>query len=300
MTDSPNESTPDVRHVSLSIILPARNEAPTIGPLLDRLAQIYPKAERLLVDDGSTDGTPEIARARGARVLSHPYSLGNGAAVKSGARAANGEILVFMDADGQHDPADIARLLARLEAGYDMAVGARGSDSQASLGRRLANGFYNRFASLMTGFKVQDLTSGFRAVRAEPFRRFLYLLPNGFSYPTTITMAFFRSGNPVDYVPIVAARRSEDRRSHIRPMKDGIRFLLIIFKVATLYSPLKLFFPVSLAFFLAGAAHYLNTFITMHRFTNMSALLFSAAVIVLMMGLVSEQITATSYREADR
>ena len=291
---------PHTRHLPLSIILPAKNEAPTIGPLLDRIGQLYPEAERILVDDASSDGTPEIARARGARVISHPYSLGNGAAVKSGARAARGEVLIYMDADGQHDPADIARLLARLEAGYDMAVGARGKDSQASPGRRLANGFYNWFASLMTGYRVQDLTSGFRAVRAEPFRRFLYLLPNGFSYPTTITMAFFRSGNPVDYVPIVAARRGSDRRSHIRPLQDGIRFLLIIFKVATLYSPLKLFFPVSLAFFLAGAAHYLNTYITMHRFTNMSGLLFTAAVMVLMMGLVSEQITATSYREADR
>ncbi|AFL72213.1 glycosyltransferase family 2 protein [Thiocystis violascens] len=300
MKHATHESTPDTREVSLSIILPAKNEAPTIGPLLDSIAKFYPHAELLVVDDGSTDGTPDIARERGARVITHPYSLGNGASVKSGARAARGDVLIFMDADGQHDPADIPRLLARLEAGYDMAVGARGKDSQASPGRRIANGFYNWFASLMTGFRVRDLTSGFRAARAEPFRRFLYLLPNGFSYPTTITMAFFRSGNPIDYVPIVTARRGSARGSHIRPIKDGIRFLLIIFKVATLYSPLKLFFPVSLAFFLAGAANYLNTFITMHRFTNMSALLFSAAVIVLMMGLVSEQITATSYREADR
>jgi len=285
--------------VSLSIILPAKNEAPTIGRLLDHIAQLYPQAERLVVDDGSTDGTPDIAIARGARVVSHPYSLGNGAAVKTGARAARGEVLVFMDADGQHDPADIPRLLAPLDAGYDMAVGARGKDSQASFGRRLANGVYNWFASLMTGFKIQDLTSGFRAVRAESFRRFLYLLPNGFSYPTTITMAFFRSGNPIQYVPITAARRGSDRRSHIHPLKDGIRFLLIIFKVATLYAPLKLFFPVSVAFFLAGSGHYLYTFTTMHRFTNMSALLFSASVLVLMMGLVSEQITAVSYRDGD-
>lgn len=294
------ESTSGARSVSLSIVLPAKNEAPTIGALLDRIAQICPEAERILVDDGSTDATAEIARARGARVISHPYSLGNGAAVKTGARAARGEVLVYMDADGQHDPADIARLLARLDAGYDMVVGTRGKDSQASLGRRLANGFYNWFASLMTGHRVQDLTSGFRAMRAEPFRRFLYLLPNGFSYPTTITMAFFRSGNPVDYVPIVAAQRNDTKRSHIRPLKDGVRFLLIIFKIATLYSPLKLFFPVSMAFFFLGLGYYLYTFTMFHRFTNMSALLFSASVVVLMMGLVSEQITATNYRETDR
>jgi glycosyltransferase involved in cell wall biosynthesis len=299
MKPIPHQPTPDKPDVPLSVILPAKNEAPTIGPLLERIAQLYPHAERLVVDDGSNDGTPDIARERGARVISHPYSLGNGAAVKSGARAAQGEILVFMDADGQHDPADIAHLLARLEAGYAMAVGARGKDSQASLGRRVANGFYNWFASLMTGFKVRDLTSGFRAVRAEPFRRFLYLLPNGFSYPTTITMAFFRSGNPVDYVPITAARRGNSRRSHIRPLKDGVRFLLIIFKVVTLYSPLKLFFPVSSLLFLTAVGYYAHTFLVYHRFTNMGTVLFSAAIVVLMMGLVSEQITATSYRDGD-
>lgn len=300
MPQAANEPNLDARDVSLSIILPARNEAPSLGRLLDRIAQLYPHAERLVVDDGSIDGTPDIARERGARVVTHPYSLGNGAAVKSGARAARGEILVFMDADGQHDPADIPRLLARLEAGYDMAVGARGKDLQASPGRRLANGFYNWFASVMTGFKVQDLTSGFRAVRAEPFRRFLYLLPNGFSYPTTITMAFFRSGNPVDYVPITAARRDNGRRSHIRPLRDGIRFLLIIFKVATLYSPLKLFFPVSALLFLTAVGYYIHTFLVYHRFTNMGTVFFSAALVVLMMGLVSEQITATSYRDAEK
>jgi len=294
-----NESAPGEPAIPFTVILPAKNEAPTIGRLLRRLAQLYPQAERLVVDDGSSDGTPDIARDLGARVIRHPYSLGNGAAVKSGARAARSGILVFMDADGQHDPADIPRLLARLDTGYDMVVGARGKDSQASLGRRLANGLYNRFASLMTGYRVQDLTSGFRAVRAEPFRRFLYLLPNGFSYPTTITMAFFRSGNPVDYVPITAARRDSGRRSHIRPLKDGVRFLLIIFKVATLYSPLKVFFPVSLAFFSTGIGYYAYTFLNFNRFTNMSTLLFTAAVVVLMMGLVSEQITSMSYRGGD-
>ena len=289
------ENTP----VNLSIILPAKNEATGLGTLLPRIRQQLPDAELILVDDGSTDATAQIARDQGARVISHPYSLGNGAAVKAGARAATGDVLVFMDADGQHDPADIPRLLAKLDEGYDMAVGARVKGSQASVGRSFANAMYNHFASLMTGHQILDLTSGFRAVRARQFRRFLYLLPNGFSYPTTVTMAFFRTGYPVSYVPIQAARRV-GQPSHIRPVRDGIRFLLIIFKVATLYSPLKLFFPVSLAFFLAGAAHYLNTYITMHRFTNMSGLLFTAAVMVLMMGLVSEQITATSYREADR
>ncbi len=206
-----------------------------------------------------------------------------------------------MDADGQHDPADIPRLLAKLETGYEMAAGARGQGSQASLGRGLANAVYNRFASLMTGHRIDDLTSGFRAVRAEPFRRFLYyLLPNGFSYPTTITMAFFRSGYPVGYVPITAGQRRAESQSHLRPLRDGVRFLLIMFKVVTLYSPLKLFFPVSAAFLFTGAGYYLYTYLSMGRFTNMSALLLTAAIIVFMMGLISEQITALNYREGDR
>jgi glycosyltransferase involved in cell wall biosynthesis len=281
----------------LSVILPAKNEAKSLKGLLTRLRATLPQAELILLDDGSTDQTAEVARAHGAHVVSHPYSLGNGAAAKSGARAACGEVLIFMDADGQHDPADIPRLLAKLDAGYDMVVGARGVGSQASVGRSLANRFYNWFATLITGHTILDLTSGFRVVRAERFKRFLYLLPNGFSYPTTITMAFFRSGYPVGYVPIHAGKRQGT--SHLRPFRDGIRFLLIIFKVTTLYSPLKLFFPVSLGLFSTGLAYYLYTFITMTRFTNMSALLLTAAVIVFMMGLISEQITALNYRDGD-
>ena len=279
---------------ALSIILPAKNESAAIGPLLARLRESQPAAEIIVVDDGSTDDTAAIARAAGAQVLSRPYSMGNGAAIKAGARAATGDVLVFMDADGQHDPADIARLLAKLDEGYDMAVGARGQGSQASVGRGVANGVYNRLASWMTGHPVQDLTSGFRAVRATKFREFLYLLPNGFSYPTTCTMAFFRSAYPVAYVPIVAARRIG--KSHIRLVRDGVRFLLIIFKIATLYSPLKLFFPVSAGFFLLGLGNYLHTFLTEGRFTNMSALLLSAAVIVFLIGLISEQITNLTYK----
>src|SRR5690606_1374342 len=208
---------------------------------------------------------------------------------------ATGEVLVFMDADGQHDPADIDALVARLGQGYDMVVGARDGAGQASAGRSLANRFYNRLASWMTGHRVADLTSGFRAVRADRFREFLHLLPNGFSYPTTSTMAFFRSAYAVDYVPIQVARRVGNN-SHIRPIRDGIRFLLIIFKIATLYSPLKLFAPVSGAFFLFGLGWYGYTFAIRHQFTNMSMLLFSAAVIVFLIGLVSEQITALTYK----
>lgn len=282
----------------ISIILPAKNEAEGLRRTLPQLRAQFPAAELIVVDDGSTDETAEVASGCGAKVLSSPYSMGNGAAIKRGARAATGDILVFMDADGQHDPADIPSLLDKLNEGYDMVVGARDGAGQANFHRGVANTFYNWLASHMTGFAIKDLTSGFRAARAERFREFLHLLPNGFSYPTTSTMAFFRSAYPIAYVPIPVAKRVGNG-SHIRPIKDGIRFLLIIFKIATLYSPLKLFAPIAAIFFLTGLGYYGYTFATMHRFTNMSVLLFSAAVIIFLIGLISEQITNLTYRRVD-
>lgn len=281
----------------ISIILPAKNEAAALRDLLPRLTAAQPAAEIIVVDDGSTDDTQAVCTASGVACLSSPYSMGNGAAIKRGARKATGEILVFMDGDGQHDPADIGRLIARLESGYDMVVGARDWESQAGVGRGVANTLYNWLASHMTGQAVADLTSGFRAVRAERFREFLHLLPNGFSYPTTSTMAFFRSAYGVAYEPIRAHQRVG--KSHIKPLRDGVRFLLIIFKIATLYSPLKLFLPVSAGFFLLGCVNYGLTFLNHGRLTNGSTLMWSAAVIVFLIGLVSEQITALTYRPAD-
>jgi len=281
----------------ISIVLPAKNEAAALRNVLPALAKAQPGAQIIVVDDGSDDATGEVCKEHGATVLRQPYSMGNGAAIKRGARAAQGEVVVFMDADGQHDPADIARLLDKLEHGYDMVVGARNWSGQAGVGRGVANAIYNRLASWMTGFQVLDLTSGFRAVRRDRFKEFLHLLPNGFSYPTTITMAFFRSAYAVAYEPLTVHQRVG--KSHIRPLRDGIRFLLIIFKIATLYSPLKLFIPASLLFFVLGLGNYLYTFVTSHRLTNMSVLLFSAAVIVFLIGLISEQITALTFRRSD-
>lgn len=283
---------------AVSIVIPARNEAAVIGALVGRLTAAGAFSEVVVVDDGSSDATAAVARAAGAKIVSHPYPKGNGAAIKSGARQASGEVIVFMDGDGQHRPEDILRLLAKLDEGYDMVVGARVSrKSQAGLHRAAANGFYNRFASWMSGHEVMDLTSGFRVVRAGLFKRFLYLLPNGFSYPTTITMSFFRSGYSVAYEPIEVDKRIG--KSHIRLWRDGVRFLLIIFKIGTLFSPLKLFLPISLAFFLTGCGYYLYTYLTSGRFTNMSALLFITSVLVFLIGLVSEQITALMYRDRE-
>lgn len=281
----------------ISIVLPAKNEAAGLLVVLPRLRAALPDAEIIVVNDGSTDDTAAVAERFSTKVISHFYSKGNGASVKAGARAASGEVLVFMDADGQHQPEDISKLLASLERGGDMVVGARTWQSQAGAHRAAANGFYNRLASWMVGHTVADLTSGFRAVRAEKFRKFLYLLPNGFSYPTTITMSFFRAGYSVDYVPIVAPKRIG--RSHIRLLRDGTRFVLIIFKIGTLYSPLKLFLPISFGFFATALSYYAYSFATLHRFTNMSALLFVTSVLVFLIGLVSEQITSLQFKDSE-
>jgi glycosyltransferase involved in cell wall biosynthesis len=278
----------------LSIILPAKNEAAALTDLLPRLRAAQPDAEIIVSDDGSTDQTRALCAEHGVLCLSSPYSMGNGAAIKRGARAARGDVLVFMDGDGQHDPADIQRLLAKLDEGFDMVVGARDWQGQAGFGRGVANGLYNWLASKMTEHRIDDLTSGFRAARADKFREFLHLLPNGFSYPTTSTMAFFRSAYPVAYVPIRAAERVGT--SHIKPVRDGLRFLIIIFKIATLYAPLKLFVPASVVFFGVGLAYYVYTFTQFHRLSLISVAFWTGAVIIFLIGLVSEQITALTYQ----
>jgi glycosyltransferase involved in cell wall biosynthesis len=278
----------------LSIILPAKDEAHSLADLVSKLHNLHPTAEIIVVDDGSQDATAETARQAGATVISHPYSLGNGAAIKAGVRAAHGDLLVCMDADSQHAPEDISRLLEMHSRGYDMVVGARTGASQASIWRHAANSLYNILASWMVGHRIPDLTSGFRAADARRFREFLYLLPNGFSYPTTITMAFFRAGYKVGYIPIQASKR-QGRGSHIRPVRDGVRFLLIIFKIATLYSPLKIFLPISALFFVTGLGYYIHTYLAHHQFTNMSALLFITSLLIFLIGLVSEQITSLMF-----
>ena len=281
----------------ISIILPAKNESISLQNLLPRLVDAFSdRAEIIIVNDGSEDDTLEICRNFDIKVISHPYPKGNGAAIKSGARAATGELLVFMDADGQHRPEDIDMLINTLEEGYDMVVGARNFRSHTSVQRYIANMFYNFMSSWMTGYRILDLTSGFRVIKSNIFKRYLYLLPNGFSYPTTITMAILRNGYSLKYVPINLDKRLGNN-SHVKPVRDGIRFLLIIFRIGTLYSPLKLFFPISLLFFLLGMINYIYTYLSDGRFTNMSALLLVTSVLIFLIGLLSEQLTALMYSE---
>lgn len=279
----------------VTVVIPAKNEAASIGIVLRELEETLPGIRVIVVDDGSTDETGRIAKGLGAIVIENPYSKGNGAAVKSGVSEVTTPYIVLMDADGQHEPRKVRLLLDELGRGADLVVGSRPAESHASFGRKWANRFYNSLSSFIVGHPVKDLTSGFRAARSQKFREFIHLLPNGFSYPTTSTMAFFRAGYSVIYVSIPARKR--DGKSHIKPLSDGLRFLLIIFKIGTLYSPLKLFFPLSLVFALLGIFYSVYTLVWKGEFTNMSALLISMAVIVFLIGLVSEQITTLAYQK---
>ena len=274
---------------SVSVIIPAYNEAESIGAVVDGVRALYPDFEIIVIDDGSSDRTAEAALAAGAKVYAHPYNIGNGAAVKSGIRVAEGEFLVLMDADGQHNPSEIGKLLAELPA-YDMVVGARNHSGQASLGRAVGNRIYSWFASYVAKFPIQDLTSGFRAIKADLAKSFLYLLPNTYSYPTTITLGVLRSGRTLKYVPIEVKARKRGS-SQIKLVKDGARFFMIIVRICTLYSPMRVFLPVSFSMFLLGLVWYAYTFLSEGRFTNMSALLFTTSIIIFMMSLVSEQIS---------
>jgi glycosyltransferase involved in cell wall biosynthesis len=283
---------------NVSIVIPAFNESQTIADLIHSVQRLYPDFEIVVIDDGSDDNTASVAADAGARVFRHPYNIGNGAAIKTGIRMAGGDILVFMDADGQHQPEDIQNLLDHFPH-YDMVVGARSSKSQASFGRKIANIVYNFLGSYVTRFPIKDLTSGFRALKADVAQSFIYLLPNTYSYPTTITLGVLRSGMSIKYVPIEVSKR-KGGSSKIKLFEDGSRFFLLIIRICTLYSPMRVFLPVSLLMFFLGLIRYLYTLIAEGRFTNMSALLFVSSIIVFMMSLISEQITQMRFERRAR
>jgi glycosyltransferase involved in cell wall biosynthesis len=286
--------------MKITVIIPAFNETAIIGNLVSDIKKLYRDFEIIVIDDGSTDNTAAEAQRAGAKVFSHPYNIGNGAAIKSGIRVASGDILVFMDGDGQHNPQDIDNLIKYIPK-FDMVVGARSAYDQASLGRAFGNKLYNWFASYVAKFRIKDLTSGFRAIKSNVARNFLYLLPNTYSYPTTLTLGVLRSGMSVKYIPINIGKRKTGK-SNIKLVGDGLRFFMIITRICTLYSPMRVFLPVSFAMFSAGLVNYLYTYIAHSRFTNMSVFMFVAAIIVFMMSLISEQICQMRFerRGADR
>ena len=272
-----------------SVLIPAFNEAASIGSVVRELAAAARWLEILVIDDGSTDDTGARAGDAGARVIRHPYNKGNGAAVKSGIRHATGQFVLIADADGQHRPADAARLVSHLDA-YDLVVGARSGQTQASVARRVGNAALNGIASYLTEQSIPDLTSGFRAARREHLLEFIHLLPNGFSTPTTTTLAFMRAGYSVRFEPVEAAPRVGV--SKIRLGSDGFNFFLILLKVITIFSPLRIFAPVSAAAFLLGAAYGVWTIATQSHVTNSSVLLILLSVVILLVGLISEQISS--------
>jgi glycosyltransferase involved in cell wall biosynthesis len=282
----------------ISVIIPAYNEASTIGDIVSRIRALYPDFEIIVVNDGSVDETAALAKNAGAKVYSHPYNIGNGAAIKSGIRVASGDILVFMDADFQHNPENIQTMLNYFP-GYDMVVGARSNKDQTSIGRAIGNKIYNWLASYVAKFKVQDLTSGFRAIKSDIARQFLYLLPNSYSYPTTLTLGVLRTGRALKYIPITVKVRKAGK-SNINILKDGVRFFMIIVKICTLFSPFRIFLPVSFLLFCLGLCYYIFTFLSSGRFTNMSALLFTTSIIIFMMGLISEQICQMRFERRER
>lgn len=282
---------------AVSVIIPAHNEAETIGDLVRSIQTLYPDYEIIVINDGSGDNTGKVAGDAGAIVYSHPYNIGNGAAIKSGIRIASGDIMVFMDGDGQHEPKDIGELLEHLPA-FDMVVGARPKGRQSSWRRGLGNRLLNWLATYVSKFKIMDLTSGFRAIKAPIARNFLYLLPNTYSYPTTLTLGVLRSGRSLKYIPVDVQVR-KGGKSNIKLFRDGIRFFMIITKICALYSPLRIFLPLSFFMFLMGFGYYLYTYIFWGRFTNMSALLFTTSVLVFLMGLISEQITQMRFERSE-
>jgi glycosyltransferase involved in cell wall biosynthesis len=277
---------------STTIVIPVFNEAPSIRQLVTELRATAPWHEILVVDDGSSDDTSRLAAAAGAHVIRHPYNKGNGAAVKTGLRHASGTFVLIVDGDGQHSPSDAARLVAHLGA-YDLVVGARSSRSQSSGARRLGNAVLNRIASYLTRQRIPDLTSGFRAARRACLLEFIHLLPNGFSTPTTTTLAFMKAGYSVRFEPIEAAQRTG--ASKINLGSDGVSFFLILLKVITIFSPLRIFLPVSIAAFVIGAAYGAWTIVTQSHVTNSSVLLILVSVVIFLVGLVSEQISALRF-----
>ena len=286
-----------VQSTKVSVIIPAYNESMTIRRVIDSITSLHSDFELIVVDDGSSDDTASVAKEAGATVYSHPHNIGNGAAMKTGIRHANGEILVFMDADAQHDVSDLEKILQYFPE-YDMVVGSRSLGQHASWGRALGNKTYNWLASYVAKFPVEDLTSGFRAIKSHIARPFLYLLPNTYSYPTTLTLGVLRSGRSVKYIPI-NVRNRRTGKSKIRPVRDAVRFLMIMIKICTLYSPLRIFLPVSFFMFLLGFSYYAYTYISWGRFTNMSALLFTTSILIFMMGLVSEQICQMRFDKSE-
>lgn len=286
--------------VSTSVIIPAYNEEAVIASILDQLLIMDEIDEIIVVDDGSSDGTVDVVMTyadKGVILQQHPYNIGNGAAVKTGVRRANGEIIILMDADGQHPPSEIPRMLAYLDR-YEMVVGARSQGTVSAWYRDIANRVFNFYASYLVGYSIPDLTSGFRVIRTDKIRSFLYLFPNGFSYPTTITISMFRAGFPVKYHPFASPARVG--KSKVKIFRDGFRFLLILTRLAVFFVPLKVFLPLSAFLFFPSFIYTVLRLVTINRFSGFGGLMMILGALVLLLGLIAEQISMVRYMNTDK
>ena len=299
---SPSQAVPveaETYHYTLSVIIPAFNEGDSVDRVIGKIRELRPQAEIIVVDDGSKDNTSDTARRAGARVIRHPYNKGNGAAVKTGLRAAHGDVVLLLDADGQHPPEDIEKVLAPIGE-YDLVVGARTRQSDSAFIRNVGNAIFNGLASYLAGRDIPDLTSGFRAMKRDMIMEFIHLLPNLYSYPTTSTLAFLKAGYNVRFEPIVARRGTG--RSNTRIIRDGIRAIVIILRIITLFAPMKVFLPVSIALFLGGVIYGLTNifFFGINRIPNGSVLLILSSLFIFLFGLISEQIAAMRFESSQR
>jgi glycosyltransferase involved in cell wall biosynthesis len=287
----------------ISVIVPAFNEGEGIGNVIRQIRTVVNKLDKnheiIVIDDGSRDNTAENAARAGAIVIQHPYNIGNGASIKTGIRNARGSILVTIDGDGQHDPEDIAKLVGRIGP-YDMVVGSRNRESDTAAHRDIANMVFNSLATYISGRKIEDLTSGFRAIKKNIARQFVYLLPNKFSYPSTITLSIVRAGYSLGYESTRFSRRGGNSKSKIKPLQDGLRFLMIILKIAVFYAPLKIFGPLSLLIFMVGIVYGLIRIFALNApYGQTSALLMSTAILTFLVGLVSEQIAQLRFDRSE-
>lgn len=279
---------------SVTIAMPAYNEGHAIAGVIAAVQAQVPGAEVLVIDDASSDDTAATARAAGARVISQPYNKGNGAAIKTAIRNCRGDVLLIIDADGQHDPADIPRLLQHMDR-YDMVVSVRSQESHASRTRSVGNRLLARFASYVAQMEFADLTSGFRAMRTDVIREFVHLLPNRYSWPTTSLLCFAKAGYSIRFVPIAALRRTGGR-SQQKLFRNGFKFMTIILRIVMLFSPLRVFFPVSVVMFgLSLLAYLASVFFGTGgwlKIPNATSTLFTGAIVIFMFGLLAEQIVA--------
>jgi glycosyltransferase involved in cell wall biosynthesis len=285
-----------------SVVIPAYNEGPRVGAIVRAIRERLPQAEIIVVDDASGDDTSAQAAAAGARVITRPHNVGNGAGVKTGVRAASGEVVVVMDADGQHDPDDLPRLLDHVGR-YDMVVATRlDRESQENAVRWLGNGAVNAFGSYLVGMPMLDLTSGYRAFKREVLLEFLHLLPNSFGWPNTSAMALAKAGYHIRFEP-VAMRRRQGGRSTQKLFKNGIRNLLIMLRMVSLFAPLRVYFPVALAMFALSLLAYVASVAVNGvwlKIPNATAALFVGGIVVFMFGLLAEQIAGLRFQRRDQ